>query len=79
MTTVPELVNSSDVVVLNNVFEWFSSGGDAKAVHKEKRAWGFFRDNLKEGAFVVTVPKIRFAWKLLRCRDHQKFVLLRSS
>lgn len=49
---VPEAVASSDVVVLNNVFDFF--------VPEPERAslWQFLRRNVKRGAVLVTVPRL---------------------
>lgn len=47
------LVHSADVVVLNNVFEFFMP------VDQQIRVWSFLRTTLKRGALMVTIPALQ--------------------
>ncbi|XP_011310923.1 uncharacterized protein [Fopius arisanus] len=47
-----DLVRVADVVVLNNVFEFYLSEEEQTSV------WKFLRDNIKKGAFIVSRPSI---------------------
>jgi len=54
MTTRPELFQKADVVILNNVFEFFvSEEGGAQAA-----CWKFISTNLKPGTLIVSCPSI---------------------
>lgn len=57
---VPDLVSSSDVVVLNNVFEFFMPEADQVAL------WQFLRRTIKKGAILVTVPSLEDSLKSLK-------------
>lgn len=58
--TVPELVSSSDVVILNNVFEFFTPEQEQVAL------WQFLRRTIKKGAILVTVPSLEDSLKNLQ-------------
>ncbi|KAL3208296.1 hypothetical protein MRX96_052576, partial [Rhipicephalus microplus] len=57
---VPDLVASSDVVILNNVFEFFMPEQEQVAL------WQFLRRNIKKGAILVTVPSLEDSLKNLQ-------------
>lgn len=57
---VPDLVSSSDVVILNNVFEFFMPEPDQVAL------WQFLRRTVKKGAILVTVPSLEDSLKQLK-------------
>ncbi|XP_063216971.1 uncharacterized protein LOC134527895 isoform X3 [Bacillus rossius redtenbacheri] len=50
--TQPNLVNTADVIVLNNVFEFFMDPA------RQADMWKFLRKNVKPGAVLVTVPSL---------------------
>ncbi|XP_076834126.1 uncharacterized protein LOC143480364 [Brachyhypopomus gauderio] len=55
------LVQNSDVLIMNNVFEYFMEPED------QIRAWHFISQNFrKKGAMLVTVPSIQESLKLLQ-------------
>ena len=60
MTTVPELVRTADVVILNNVFDWFVP------VDGQNVMWNFLYDNIPSGALIVSVPSLKEALKKLK-------------
>lgn len=47
-----EIVKSADVLILNNVFEFYLSESEQEAI------WKFLHENLKSGTFVVSRPAI---------------------
>ncbi|CAB4070022.1 unnamed protein product [Lepeophtheirus salmonis] len=53
MTTLPEVFNSADVVILNNVFDWFMSP------ELQVKMWLFLRSVIKPGSLIVTVPSLQ--------------------
>ncbi|XP_037287484.2 uncharacterized protein LOC119180394 [Rhipicephalus microplus] len=57
---VPDLVASSDVVILNNVFEFFTPEQEQVAL------WQFLRRTIKKGAILVTVPSLEDSLKNLQ-------------
>lgn len=57
---VPDLVSSSDVVILNNVFEFFMPEPDQVAL------WQFLRRTVKKGAILVSVPSLEDSLKQLK-------------
>ncbi|CAG2057080.1 unnamed protein product, partial [Timema podura] len=48
----PELVSSADVVVLNNVFQFFLE------LDKQADMWRFLRSTVKPGTILVTIPAL---------------------
>nr|CAD7442103.1 unnamed protein product [Timema bartmani] len=48
----PELVSSADVVVLNNVFQFFLE------LDKQADMWRFLRSSVKPGTILVTIPAL---------------------
>uniref|UniRef100_A0A131YY66 Methyltransferase type 11 domain-containing protein n=1 Tax=Rhipicephalus appendiculatus TaxID=34631 RepID=A0A131YY66_RHIAP len=58
--TVPDLVASSDVVILNNVFEFFTPEPEQVVL------WQFLRRTIKKGAILVTVPSLEDSLKNLQ-------------
>lgn len=56
----PELVRDSDVIVLNNPFEFYV----AESVHTE--IWKFLRANIRRGTILVTRPSIETTLKDLQ-------------
>ncbi|XP_075741568.1 uncharacterized protein LOC142791223 isoform X2 [Rhipicephalus microplus] len=57
---IPDLVASSDVVILNNVFEFFTPEQEQVAL------WQFLRRTIKKGAILVTVPSLEDSLKNLQ-------------
>ena len=55
MTTRPDLFVLADVIILNNVFEWFVEP------QYQKSMWQFLYNNIKEGALIVTMPSMEKA------------------
>lgn len=47
-----EIVRAADIIVLNNVFEFFMP----PAV--QARIWAFLRSNIKKGCLLVTIPSL---------------------
>lgn len=58
--SVPDLVSSSDVVILNNVFEFFTPEPEQVTL------WQFLRRTIKKGAILVTVPSLEDSLKELQ-------------
>ncbi|KAK8784986.1 hypothetical protein V5799_008645 [Amblyomma americanum] len=58
--SVPDLVSSSDVVILNNVFEFFTPEAEQVTL------WQFLRRTIKKGAILVTVPSLEDSLKELQ-------------
>lgn len=56
------LVNSADVVVLNNVFEFFMTP------EQQARVWTFMRTTVKRGALLVTTPALQDSLQPLEVR-----------
>ena len=53
----PEEVKSADIVVLNNVFEFYIPESEQIAI------WKFLRTNIKKGARIVSRPPLEIALK----------------
>ena len=47
-----EAVRAADVIILNNVFEFFIPQSI------QIRIWNFLRSNIKKGALLVTIPSL---------------------
>lgn len=60
LTTRPDLLRTADVLVLNNVFQWF-----AGSPGEEATLWRFVGSNVKAGALVVAVPPLPTTFKRL--------------
>ena len=60
MMTCSDHFSSADVVVLNNVFEWFSD------IDQQKTMWRFLCSHVKVGALLVTVPSLETSFYNLR-------------
>ena len=60
MITRPDLFALADVVILNNVFEWFAESSEQIAM------WRFLSSNIKAGALIITIPSIEKALEGLR-------------
>ena len=54
MTTRMDLFQKADVVILNNVFEFFVSDEDGA----QAACWKFLRTNLRPGTMIVSCPSI---------------------
>ncbi|XP_015521769.2 uncharacterized protein LOC107225726 isoform X1 [Neodiprion lecontei] len=54
-----DVVRTSDVVILNNVFEFYLS--EAAQI----KIWNFLRSNIKKGALIVTQPRIETTFSQL--------------
>ena len=52
MTTRPDLFELADVIILNNVFEWF-----VETAHQISM-WQFLCNNIKVGALIVSMPSL---------------------
>lgn len=52
MTTCSDVFKSADVIILNNVFEWFVEPS------QQILMWHFLCANIKVGALVVTIPSL---------------------
>jgi len=52
MTACSELFQSADVIILNNVFEWFVDPS------QQVFMWQFLSRNIKTGALLVTIPSL---------------------
>lgn len=48
----PEVVKASDVVVINNPFEFYLTESEQIEI------WRFLKDNIKKGAFLITRPSV---------------------
>ena len=48
----PDIVTKADVVVMNNVFEFFLS------VDEQANVWNFLRHTIKKGTLLVTSPRL---------------------
>jgi len=59
LSTRLDLVQSADVIVLNNVFDWFVP------VNVQVNLWQLLRQNIKKGSLIVTVPSIEEALEKL--------------
>ena len=57
-----KLIQESDVIVLNNVFDWFMPEEAQKAV------WRFLAATIKVGAWVVAVPSLEESLGKLQVR-----------
>lgn len=55
-----DLMASADVVILNNVWEWF-----VPTVEGRVTMWEFVRQHLKPGALLVTVPDLETSLRKL--------------
>ncbi|QQP35621.1 Uncharacterized protein FKW44_023896, partial [Caligus rogercresseyi] len=53
LTTLPQVFDSADVIVLNNVFDWFMSP------ELQVKMWLFLRSVIKPGAIMVTLPSLK--------------------
>jgi len=51
--SVPELLTSADVIVLNNVFEFFAASPE-----DEINAWAFLATHASPGALLVVTPSL---------------------
>lgn len=59
LSTRIDLVRNADVIVLNNVFDWFVP------IDVQVNLWQLLRQNIKKGALMVTVPSIEEALQKL--------------
>lgn len=55
MTTRPDVFALADVIILNNVFEWFVEA------QYQGSMWQFLYNNIKVGALIVTMPSMEKA------------------
>ena len=55
MTTRPDIFALADVVILNNVFEWFVE------VENQNQMWHFICNHINVGAIIVTLPSLEKA------------------
>merc|ERR1712098_776046 len=49
---VPKLLKSADVIVLNNVFEWFQS------LEEQIKIWRYLKETMNPGTLLVTIPAL---------------------
>jgi len=59
LSTRIDLVQSADVIVLNNVFDWFVP------INAQVNLWQLLHQNIKKGALIVTIPSIEEALEKL--------------
>jgi len=59
MCDMADLISSGDVVVLNNVFEWFM------APELQIKMWKFLQATLKTGTMLVTIPSLQSSLEFL--------------
>ena len=52
MCEVGGLLRTGDVVILNNVFDWFMPP------HVQVQMWQFLRSTLSKGSLLVTIPSL---------------------
>lgn len=57
MTRCSDIFESADIVILNNVFEWFVTA------ENQTFMWQFLSSSIKVGAFLVTMPSLEKATK----------------
>jgi len=50
--TVPNTVKAADVIILNNVFEWFMEEED------QIKAWRYLKETITPGTLLVTIPSL---------------------
>lgn len=61
MTSRPDVVASADVLIVNNISEWFVPTPEFRVT-----MWQFIRQHLKPGALLVTIPDIQTALSSLQ-------------
>ncbi len=61
MTSRPDVVASADVLIVNNISEWFVPTPEFRV-----KMWQFIRQHLKPGALLVTIPDIQTALSSLQ-------------
>lgn len=59
LSTRLDLVNSADVIVLNNVFDWFVP------INVQVNLWQLLHQNIKRGSLIVSIPSIEEALEKL--------------
>ena len=59
MSTQIELLAQADVIVLNNVFDWFVP------IDFQVNLWQCIRKNVKRGALLVTIPSLEKSLRIL--------------
>lgn len=53
VSSCSEIVKSADIIILNNVFEFFENKS------KQVNDWIFLKNNIKSGTILVTIPSLK--------------------
>lgn len=59
LSTRPDIINAADVIILNNVFDWFAP------IDVQGNLWLCLRTNIKKGALIIAMPSIHEALSIL--------------
>ena len=59
LSTKTEILRQTDVMILNNVFDWFAP------IDIQVKLWQIVRQNVKPGALIVTIPSLQEALRIL--------------
>jgi len=59
LSTRPDLLQESSVIVLNNVFDWFAP------IDVQVNHWQLIKENVKSGSILVTIPSLESALEIL--------------
>ena len=59
LSTKIEVLAQADVIVLNNVFDWFAP------IDVQVQLWQIIRQNAKSGSLLVTIPSLDDALRIL--------------
>ena len=59
LSTKTEILRQTDVVILNNVFDWFAP------INIQVQLWQLIRQNVKPGSLIVTIPSLQEALRIL--------------
>ena len=59
LSTRPDLLQESDVIILHNVFDWFAP------IDVQVKLWQLVKANVKSGSIIVTVPSLENALEIL--------------
>ena len=59
LSTKTEILRQTDVLILNNVFDWFAP------IDIQVQLWQSIRKNVKPGSLIVTIPSLHEALRIL--------------
>ena len=59
LSTKEEILRQSDVIILNNVFDWFAP------IDIQVTLWQIVHQNVKPGSLLVTIPSLQEALRIL--------------